>query len=126
MPAPAARTSMLPAMKRPAGPPAIPVSKRPAAAPVSKRPAAAPVRKRPAAASRTAAVVAETSTVANMDEPCIVTEQLVVRMHNTDVGCFGFVNLHGAKITLRDDDEKLVHLTWSPPPPHQAQTCNPC
>ena len=54
--------------------------------------------------------------MANMDEPCIVTEQLVVRLYNTDVGSFGFVNLHGAKITLRDDDEKLVHLTWSPPP----------
>ena len=60
--------------------------------------------------------MAETTTVANVDEPCIVTEQLVVRLGNTDVGCFGFVNLHGAKITLRDDDEKLVHLTWSPPP----------
>ena len=83
---------------------------------MSKRPAAAPVRKRPAAASRTAAVVAESSTAANMDGPCIVTEQLVLRLYNTDVRSFGFVSLHGAKIDLRDDDEKLVHLTWSPPP----------
>ena len=54
--------------------------------------------------------------MANMDEPCIVTEQLVVRLYNTDVGSFGFVNLHGAKIALRDDDVKLVHLAWPPPP----------
>ena len=59
--------------------------------------------------------------VVRLKEPEVVTEELVLRLDNTDIGAYEFVNLGGAKINLRDDDDLMIGLTWDKAPQQGMQ-----